>query len=116
MASVQSLRIDWCKMDKFTSKDKMTGGWVAESYLAYARLLPFWYNGIVKMCASMDTMTMQCLISSTFVCVCSLMTKTAICWNTVPVLSLHSTVPILHVISLYLYTRSSTEIIHIAQL
>ena len=40
MAAVQTLRLDCCKMDRITSVDKLTGGWVAESYLAYARLMP----------------------------------------------------------------------------
>lgn len=78
MVGIQTLRLDWCKMERFTDTEKMTGGWIAESYLAYARLLPLWYSDIEEMCPTMDTQSMQCLIMSAYICVCHLMTKTTV--------------------------------------
>ena len=40
---IRDLKLDWCKFELFHSDKFSTGGWVAESYLAYARFLPFIY-------------------------------------------------------------------------
>ena len=46
--SLRDLKLDWCKIELFHSDKYSTGGWVAESYLAYARFLPFIYANIME--------------------------------------------------------------------
>ena len=74
---ISRLNLSWCKIERFTSKKKMTGGWLAEHYLGYSRLLLYWYQHIPTLCAEklVDPIPVERLIQASYSCLCRLMTK-----------------------------------------
>ena len=44
---IHDIKLDWCKMKTFHTDSYTTGGWIAESYLAYAKFLPVIYAQIL---------------------------------------------------------------------
>ncbi len=78
MVKVKNMNLDWCKMESFIiskSSGIGTSGWVAENYLAFARLLPVIYGNIPSLTDRfiVDNSDIICLTQSAFVCVCTLM-------------------------------------------
>ena len=73
---ISLLRLDWCKVEMLTSNEFGTGGWLADMYLGYARLLPVLYCYISKIYdhQSIDTIPIFRLIIAAYSCVCHLMT------------------------------------------
>ena len=80
MGKVKNMNLDWCKMESFIiskSSGIGTSGWVAENYLAFARLLPVIYGHIPSLTDRLlvDNSDIICFTQSAFVCVYALMTS-----------------------------------------
>ena len=71
---------NWSKLDSHTTESGvMTGGWVAENYLAYSRLLPVWYVNLDILCeGKRDAIGVKCLIQAAYTSLCHLMTNMTI--------------------------------------
>ena len=52
IVTLTQLRLSWCNVEMLTGTKFGTGGWVAETYLGYARLLPIIYWSISSICDS----------------------------------------------------------------
>ena len=81
---IADLGLSWCKLEKFSDSDG-TGGWVAESYLGYSRLLPVLYGDVNKIVDpnSFDTKPFLCLVQSAYALICRIMTMPSADGNTV---------------------------------
>lgn len=80
MAQIARLRLNWCKLDTFTGSTSGTGGWVAESFLGFYRLLPLWYGHIDTICDTtrINIKPLLCLVQSAYACVSHLMTMAVV--------------------------------------
>ena len=76
---ISRLNLSWCKIERFTFTNKMTGGWLAEHYLGYSLLLLYWYQHIPTLCLGklVDPSPVERLIQASYSCLCRLMTKNA---------------------------------------
>jgi hypothetical protein len=78
LLKVKHLQCGFCKMESFgggsKSSEYTTGGWVSESYLAYARLLPLvGFTAEVMMAGQRGYTAYRCLINSAYVMIAQLM-------------------------------------------
>ena len=73
MIEIGNLKLYWCCLTPFTSGDKITGGWVAEHFLGYSRLLPIWYSLLESWTDFNSKPTIQ-LIFAAYSCICHIMT------------------------------------------
>ena len=83
MICIKDIRLDWCNMEKFTSTGKLTGGWVAENYLAFSRLYTHLYSLIDYLLhiPKKKLLPLICFIQSVFNVVSRLMSTNPISPN-----------------------------------
>ena len=77
MSNIKDMHLDWCKMEPFIygKTGVGTGGWVAEQYVEYSRLLLVIYSHVevLEDHNKIDVTPLRCFVQSAFLCVCYLM-------------------------------------------
>ena len=78
--------IDWCKADMLHTKEFTTGGWIGETFLAYAQMIPILYTHIFELHLYKDKRDghkeFNVLVSATHCMIAHLMTRQPVAHST----------------------------------